>query len=208
MSRTLDIYGLMAEFLTPQEILQAVRQAREAGYRTMDAYTPYTVEGLSAELGMQRSRIPSVVLIGGLIGAGAGFFMQYYAAAIDFPLNVGGRPLNSWPAFMIITFEMLILVASISAFLAMILLNGLPHPNHPVFNVPQFCRASQDRFFLCIESVDKQFEFERTRQFLASLNPHGEVLVVPIAPEAREEPEEADDAGTEPSPLVVQETQA
>lgn len=208
MSQPLNIHGLMAEFLTPQEILQAVRRAREAGYRTMDAYTPYTVEGLSTELGMKRSRIPSVVLIGGLIGASAGFFMQYYAAAVDFPLNVGGRPLNSWPAFMIITFEMLILVASFAAFLSMLLLNGLPHPNHPVFNVPQFSRASQDRFFLCIESVDEHFDRQRTEQFLASLNPHGEVLVVPIAPEAQEEPEETDAAPGERPLLVAQETQA
>lgn len=208
MSRPFEVYGLMVEFLTPEAILLAARRAREAGYRTMDAYTPYTVEGLSAELGMRRSRIPSVVLIGGLIGAGAGFFMQYYAAAIDFPLNVGGRPLNSWPAFMIITFELMILLASIAAFLSMLLLNGLPHPNHPVFNVPQFIRASQDRFFLCIESADKQFDMQRTAQFLASLNPHGEVLVVPIAPEALEEPEESDNADRDLPSLVAQEIQA
>ena len=139
---------------------------------------------------MRASRIPSVVFIAGLVGAGAGFFMQYYSMAYNYPLNVGGRPVNSWPVFIPITFEVLILVASLAAFLAMILLNGLPHPNHPVFNVPEFAHASQDRFFLCIESSDERFELESTANFLSSLGPHGRVLVVPIALEAVEEPED------------------
>lgn len=205
MSPETRIHGLMAEFLTPEAILDATRRARRAGFRAMDAYTPYTVEGLAVELGMRRSRIPSIVLIGGLVGAGVGFFMQYYAMAVNYPLNVGGRPVNSWPVFIPISFEVLVLVASLAAFLSMLLLNGLPHPNHPIFNVPQFARASQDRFFLCIESSDPRFDLKTTREFLASLNPHGDVIVVPIAPEAIEETEpdqEADQAEEEVSETV------
>lgn len=183
-----QLHGLMVQFLTPEAVLLATRRTRQAGYREFDAYTPYTVEGLAAELGMRRSRIPSIVLIGGIVGAGTGFFMQYYTMAVDYPLNSGGRPLFSWPAFIPITFEMLILVAALAAFLSMILLNGLPHPNHPVFNVPEFARASQDRFFLCIEATDPQFDLEATAKFLSDLNPEGDVIAVPIAPEAIEEP--------------------
>jgi hypothetical protein len=193
MNREPATYGLMAQFLTPDAVLEATRRARQAGFRAMDAYTPYTVDGLAVELGMQPSRIPSVVLIGGLVGAGAAFFMQYFAAAWDYPLNVGGRPYNSWPAFIPIAFEVLILVAALAAFLSMLLLNGLPHPNHPVFNVPEFARASQDRFFLCIESSDEQFDMKSTAAFLASLQPHGDILVIPIAAEAIEESEPDDD---------------
>ncbi len=193
MSQTPAIYGLMAEFLTPEAILSATRRARQAGYRAMDAYTPYTVDGLSVELGMQPSRIPSVVLVGGLVGCGAAYFMQYFAMAVDYPVNAGGRPYHSWPAFIPIAFEVLILVASLAAFLSMLLLNGLPHPNHPVFNVPEFVRASQDRFFLCIEASDAQFALESTTAFLASLEPIGEVHIVPIAPEAVEEPIDEDE---------------
>jgi hypothetical protein len=172
------IYGLMAEFETAQQIFAATRRAREAGYQAMDAYTPYTVEGLSAELGLPRTRVPFVVLIGGLVGAGVGFFMQFYAMAIDYPFNVGGRPANSWPVYIPITFEVLVLVASFSALLGMLFLNGLPRPHHPVFNVARFERASQDRFFLCIEASDAKFDLVGTKQFLADLQPT-EVMEVP-----------------------------
>jgi hypothetical protein len=173
------IYGLMIEFLTAEEVLSAVRRAREAGYRAMDAYTPYPVEGLAAELGARKSRIPFVVLMGGLVGAAVGFFMQYYSMAISYPFNSGGRPHNSWPVFIPIAFEVLILVAALSAFLGMLLLCGLPRLNHPVFNVPQFARSSQDRFFLCIEAADPKFDRQSTAEFLASLGAHGEVIEVP-----------------------------
>ncbi len=173
------IHGLMAEFLTADEVLAAAQAARKAGYRDMDAYTPYPVEGLAAELGMRNNRVPFVVLMGGLVGAGAGFFMQYYSMAIRYTFNVGGRPYNSWPVFIPITFEMLILVGALAAFLGMMLLNGLPRPHHPVFNVPQFARSSQDRFFLCIEATDIQFDRRVTAEFLATLNPHGQVIEVP-----------------------------
>jgi hypothetical protein len=179
MKPTTAIHGLMVEFLTAQEVLQATRRSREAGYRDMDAYTPYPVEGLAVELGMRKTRLPFLVLMGGLVGLCVGFFMQYYSMAVRFPFNVGGRPANSWPAFLPIAFEVLILVAAISAFLGMMFLNGLPRPHHPVFNVPQFARSSQDRFFLCIEATDPHFDRQATAQFLATLYPHGDVIEVP-----------------------------
>jgi Alternative complex III, ActD subunit len=173
------IHGLMIEFLTAKEILDAARRARQAGYRDMDAYTPYPVDGLAVELGMRRTRIPFVVLMGGLIGAGVGFLMQYYSMAINYTFNSGGRPYNSWPVFIPITFELLILVGAFAAFLGMMFLNGLPRPNHPVFNVPQFGRSSQDRFFLCIEATDPRFDRQGTAEFLAKLDHFGDVIEVP-----------------------------
>lgn len=135
----------------------------------MDAYSPYPVEGLSDAIGFHRSRLPAMVLAGGLVGCVAGFLMQYYAAAVDYPLNIGGRPLNSWPAFIPITFEVTVLVAAFSAVLGMLALNGLPMPYHPLFNVERFAMASRDRFFLAIEAADPQFDRERTKQFLRTL---------------------------------------
>jgi hypothetical protein len=172
------IYGVMAEFETAQEILAATRQARQEGYRDMDAYTPYPVEGMADELGLRRTRVPFVVLVAGLTGTAVGFFMQWWTMAVDYRFNVGGRPPNSWPVFIPITFEVMVLVASFAALLGMLFLNGLPRPHHPVFNVPQFVRASQDRFFLCIEATDPRFDRERTRQFLLGLRPT-EVMEVP-----------------------------
>jgi hypothetical protein len=169
----------MAEFTTAEEILQASRRAWQEGYRNMDAYTPYPVEGLAAELGLPRTRVPFVVLMGGLVGAAAGFFMQYWAMAVDYPINVGGRPYNSWPVFIPITFEVMVLVASFAALFGMLFLNGLPQPHHPVFNVARFARATQDRFFLCIEATDPRFDRLRTEDFLVGLRPEGKVLEVP-----------------------------
>jgi hypothetical protein len=179
-------HGLMVEFLTAQEVFEATRSARRAGYREMDAYTPHPVAGLATELGMRSTHLPFVVLMGGLVGAALGFAMQYYSMAVSYALNVGGRPYNSWPAFAPITFEVMVLVGALSAFLGMLLLNGLPRPHHPVFNVPQFARSSQDRFFLCIEATDPQFDPQRTAAFLAGLNPHSGVIEVPIDREAKE----------------------
>lgn len=172
-------FGLMAEFETAEQVLAATRRAREAGYRDMDAYTPYPVEGLASELGLRRTSVPFVVLMAGLIGAAAGFFMQFWTMAVDYPFNVGGRPNNSWPAFIPITFEVMVLVAGLAALLGMFFLNGLPRPHHPVFNVPRFDRASQDRFFLCIEATDANFDATRTREFLASLGVVGDIMEVP-----------------------------
>jgi hypothetical protein len=184
------LFGLMAEFVTADALMAATRRARQAGYREMDAYTPYAVEGLAEELGERNTRVPLVVLIGGLVGAGAGFLMQYWSMAFDYPFNAGGRPLNSWPAFIPIAFEMMILVASISAFLSMLFLNDLPRPHHPLFNVPQFARASQDRFFLCIESTDPQFDAERVREFLSGADSHVGIVEVPRDVEPASQPAE------------------
>jgi hypothetical protein len=159
----------MAEFETAGEILEAVRASRREGYRVMDAYTPYAVEGLASELGLPHTRVPFVVLTAGLVGAAVGFFMQYWSMAVDYPFNVGGRPENSWPVFIPIAFEVMVLVASFATLFGMLFLNGLPRPHHPVFNVPRFARASQDRFFLCIEATDPRFDREGTKQFLARL---------------------------------------
>ncbi len=188
MTPKTTIHGLLVEFVTAQEILVATRNAREAGYRQMDAYTPYPVEGLAAELGLRATRVPFVVLMGGLVGAGVGFFMQYYSMAINYTFNSGGRPYNSWPVFIPITFELLSLGGAFAAFLGMMLLNGLPHFHHPLFNIPQFDRSSQDRFFLCIEATDQQFDRRITAEFLATLNPHGEVIEVPHTPSQDKQP--------------------
>ncbi|MGH7753384.1 MAG: DUF3341 domain-containing protein, partial [Gemmatimonadales bacterium] len=129
------IFAWMAEFDTPGELIEAARRARQAGYRRIDAYTPFPIEGLDEAIGFKKSRLPLVVLAGGLAGAAGGFLLQYYASVIDYPLNVGGRPLNSWPSFMVVTFELTILGAALSAVFGMLALNGLPMPYHPVFNV-------------------------------------------------------------------------
>jgi hypothetical protein len=173
------IHGLMAEFETAEGVLAAATRARQAGYRDMDAYTPYAVAGLAETLGMRRTRVPFVVLVGGLVGAAVGFFMQYWSMAVDYPINVGGRPYNSWPVFIPITFEVMVLVAAFAAFFGMLFLNGLPRPHHPVFNEPRFVRASQDRFFLCIEATDVHFHRRATEEFLRSLEPLGEIMVIP-----------------------------
>jgi Protein of unknown function (DUF3341) len=174
-----EIYGLMAEFEAPEALLEAARRAYVTGYRHMDAYSPFPVEGLAAAIGFQRTRLPLVVLLGGIIGGVGGFLLQYYAAVIDYPLNVGGRPLNSWPAFIPVTFELTILVAALFAVLGMLALNGLPMPYHPVFNVPRFALASRDHFFLCIETRDHLFDRQRTQQFLESLGAHEVTEVAP-----------------------------
>ena len=165
------IYGLMAEFDDPNALVLAATRAREAGYRRMDAYSPFPIEELHHALGAHASRLPMIVLIGGLVGCISGFLLQYWTMAVAYPLNVGGRPFNSWPAFIPVTFEFTILGAALSAVFGMLALNGLPMPYHPVFNVPRFALASRSRFFLCIEARDKKFDVEATRQFLESLNP-------------------------------------
>lgn len=171
MAAMSPIYGLMAEFDTPEEVLAAAKRAQAQGYRRMDAYTPFPVEGLSEAIGFHHTWLPLLVLIAGILGAIIGFASQYYATVIDYPINVGGRPLNSWPSYIPITFEVTILFAALTAVVGMIALNGLPMPYHPVFNVPQFALASRDRFFLCIEATDPLFDREATRRFLEGLNP-------------------------------------
>ncbi len=165
------IHGLMAEFDSASELVQAAHRAHQAGYRRMDAYSPFPIEELSEAIGFHHTNVPLVVLIGGLLGGLSGFLMQYWISAINYPENIGGRPLNSWPAFIVVTFEMTILGAALFAVLGMLALNGLPMPYHPVFNVERFAFASKDRFFLCIEARDPKFDRKVTEEFLLSLNP-------------------------------------
>ncbi|HLG17419.1 MAG TPA: DUF3341 domain-containing protein [Blastocatellia bacterium] len=164
-----DIYGLMVEFDSPSEIVVAARRSYEEGYRKMDAYSPFPIEELSEAIGFHHTRLPLIVLIGGVCGCIGGFLFQYWASVMAYPLNVGGRPLNSWPAFIPVTFETTILVAALSAVLGMLALNGLPQPYHPVFNAKHFELATRNRFFLCIESDDPKFDREKTREFLKSI---------------------------------------
>jgi hypothetical protein len=165
------IYGLMAEFESPEDLIEATRGAYDEGYRMMEAYTPFPVEGLAEALGFHRNRVPRIVLIGGVIGGLSGYFMQWYSAVISYPLNVGGRPLHSWPAFIPVTFELTVLGASLAAVVGMLAMNGLPRPHHPVFNVPGFVLASNDRFFLSIQARDPRFDPATTREFLATFHP-------------------------------------
>ncbi|MDB6021407.1 MAG: hypothetical protein JWQ04_1264 [Pedosphaera sp.] len=165
------LYGLMAEFERPEEVVAAARRAYQEGYRRMDAYTPFPVEGLAEELGSPGSLVPAIVLTGGIVGGLSGYFMQWFATVIDYPLNVGGRPLHSWPAYIPITFELTVLTASLCALVGMLALNRLPEPYHPVFNAPGFEHATQDRFFLCIEAMDPKFKEQEVRKFLEGLKP-------------------------------------
>jgi hypothetical protein len=164
------IYGLMAEFPSADALIAAAHQVHEAGFQKVDAYTPYPIEAVSEALDLPRSKVPLVVLIGGLLGGLGGYMLQYWSQVIRYPMNVGGRPVHSWPSFIVPTFECTILGASLAAVVGMILINGLPLPYHPVFNVPRFALASRDRFFLVIEAVDPKFDPDATRRFLAGLN--------------------------------------
>ena len=164
-------YGLMAEFETPNALVAATHRARLEGYRRMDAYSPFPIEELHEALGAHHTRLPLIVLIGGLCGCIGGYGLQYWSSVMAYPLNIGGKPLHSWPAFIPVTFECTILAAALSCVLGMLALNGLPMPYHPVFNVPRFALASRNRFFLCIEAGDPRFDLEHTRGFLESLGP-------------------------------------
>lgn len=174
-----SLYGLLAEFHSPDVLVKATRRTSEAGYAMVEAYTPFPIHGLADALEYEHRKLPRLVLAGGIIGGLAGFFLQYYASVIDYPLNISGRPENSWPAFLVVTFEMTILAAALTAVFGMIALNGLPKPYHPVFHVPEFQLASQDRFFLCIQARDPKFEPETARSFLQSL---GAVKVTEVEP--------------------------
>ncbi len=163
------IYGLIAEFDRPEALIAATEAAYEQGYRSLDTYTPFPIEEVAEAIHFHKTGVARMVLIGGLSGATLGFLLQTIGMAFDYPLNVGGRPLVSWPAFIPITFESTILLAAFSAVIAILVLNGLPKPYHPVFNAPGFERASEDRFFLCIEARDRKFDLSATRRFLEGL---------------------------------------
>jgi hypothetical protein len=167
------LYGLLAEFDNPTDLLLAARKAHDEGYRKMDGYSPFPVEGLAEAIGFERDRMPLVVLVGGLLGCVGGYLMQWWISADSYPLNVGGRPYHSWPAFLVVTFEATVLCAGLSALFGMLGLNGLPMPYHPLFHVPRFEFASRDRFFLCIEASDPRFDVVETKRFLEGLGGHG-----------------------------------
>lgn len=169
--REQGIYGVMAEFDSPSALVSAARAARAKGYRNLDAYSPFPIEELTDALHLHKNKLPLIVLAGGVIGGLTGFFLQYWIAVVYFPINIAGRPLNSWPSFIVITFELTILFASLSAVLGMMALCGLPMPYHPVFNVARFSAASRNRFFLCIEAADPLFDRAQTSQFLGTLEP-------------------------------------
>src|SRR3954451_7062740 len=163
------IYGVMAEFPSAEALIEASQKVHGAGFKHVDAYTPYPIEEVAHALGHHRSKLPLIVLIGGLCGMLGGYLLPYWASVIEYPLNIGGRPFHSWPAFIVPTFECTILAAALSAVLGMFALNGLPHPYHPVFNVPRFALASRDRYFLVVEARDPKFDRAGTERFLTGL---------------------------------------
>jgi hypothetical protein len=186
-------YGLLAMYADPEALIEASRRTRDAGYRHIDAYTPFPVHGLADAIGFRRTKLPAIVLCGGITGAIVGFAMQYIANVWHYPINIGGKPMNSWPAFIVPTFECTILFSAFSALLGMLALNGLPMPYHPLFNLPAFELASRSHFFLVIESSDPKYQADDTRQFLEQLEPKPELvqfvptgrvipLPVPLAP--------------------------
>jgi hypothetical protein len=163
------IYGILAEFHSPHEVVEAAKKVHEAGYRNVDGYSPYPIEELSEALELHHSPLPKLVLTGGILGLLAGFGLEYWASVIEYPMNIGGRPFFSWPAFLIPAYETTILFAAGTAVLGMLALNGLPEPYHPVFNVPGFALATRDKFFICIEATDPKFDRAGTKKFLTGI---------------------------------------
>ena len=168
--KRVPLHGLMAEFDNPTDLVVAIHRARDAGYRVMDAYSPFPIEEVSEALHIHDRVLPALVFFGGLAGSVGGMGLAWWTSVIDYPINVGGRPFFSWPSFLPITFETTVLVAAITTVLGLLALNGLPMPYHPVFNVPQFALATREKFFLCIEATDPQFDLVHTRRFLESLD--------------------------------------
>ncbi|HUL76442.1 MAG TPA: DUF3341 domain-containing protein [Vicinamibacteria bacterium] len=178
MSRP-DLHGLLAEFLAPADLVRAAQAVHAAGYRKVDAYTPYPMEEVLEALHLHHSHVPKLVLAGGLLGLAAGWGLQYWASVVEYPMNIGGRPFNAWPVFVVPSFETTVLFAALAAVFGMLALNGFPQPYHPVFNVPTFAAASRDRFFLCVEAEDPKFDRATTRAFLQGL---GAADVQEVAP--------------------------
>ena len=168
-AKTPRLYGVMAQFDSPSALVAAARESYAAGYRQINGYSPFPIEELSEAIGFKRTTLPLIVLAGGIIGAVGGFFMQYWMEVVDYPINVGGKPFNSWPAFIPITFECTVLCAAFAAVFGMLALNKLPQPYHPVFNAPNFALATRDSFFLVIESKDPKFDHDEAMRFLKSL---------------------------------------
>ncbi|HUI82912.1 MAG TPA: DUF3341 domain-containing protein [Candidatus Binatia bacterium] len=165
------IYGLMAEFDNSSDLVRATRAAYAMGYRKMDAYSPFPIEEASEALGFHKTRVPLVVLVGGLLGGCGIYGLMYWINCISYPLNIGGRPWHSWPAFIVPTFEMTVLFGGLAGVFGMFALNGLPMPHHPLFNVDRFSAVTRDRFFLCVEAADPQFDLIATHEFLQSMKP-------------------------------------
>lgn len=171
-------YGMIAEFDEAETLIRAAQSAKDAGYKRMEGYSPFPVHGLSDALGFRDNRVPWIVFLAGLVGGTCGYLLQFWISVHDLPLNVGGKPMNSTPSFVPVTFECTILFAVLSAFGSVLVLNWLPQPYHPIFNAEGFERASQDRFFLCIESDDPLFDDEGTREFLEGLKPMNVSMVM------------------------------
>jgi hypothetical protein len=171
MGKSPRAYGMIAEFDGPDALVEATQRTYQAGYRRMDAYTPFPVHGLAEAMGRRGIRLPLLVLAGGILGAVGAFLLQTYANVFDYPMNIGGRPLFSWPAYIPIIFELMVLAAVFAAVFGMLALNGLPQPHHPVFNAPHFELASRTHFFLCVEAADPKYDSAGTRRFLEGLGP-------------------------------------
>ena len=167
-----QLYALVAEFESATELLKATEKTRKEGYTRIDAHSPLPIHGMEEAIGQSYTRLPIIVFLGGLTGCFGGYMLQYWTAVIDYPIAIGGKGLHTWPAFIPITFECTILFSAFTAVIGMLLMNGFPRPHHPIFNTPNFERASQDRFFLAIEAEDPKFERKETRSFLEELNPH------------------------------------
>jgi ActD protein len=166
-----ELYGIAAQFGSVEDLTQAARRLVDEGFRKIDAFSPYPIEGLAGIIKREKSKAPFWMLIGGILGCAAGYGMELYAMGYFYPLNIGGRPLNSWPLFIPITFELTVLFSAFAGVLALLFLNRLPAIYHPLFSVSGFDRASSDRFFLCIEASDPKFDLARIRSLLESLNP-------------------------------------
>lgn len=165
------IYGIMAEFDSPSALVSAAREVRDRGYRRFESYSPFPIEELNEAMHLPKNKLPLIVFLGGIAGLLTGYLLQYWITVWYYPINIGGRPLHSWPAYIVITFEMTILFAALCAFFGTLALCGLPMPYHPTFNVERFALASRNRFFLCIEATDPLFDRQGTAALLESLEP-------------------------------------